>query len=352
MNPSVLLVLLRKDLRLFFANRFFALVTGLALAAYVGMYYLLPAAVDETLEIGWVNPGLPARFADELEGEGVILHSYADAAALRAAVAAGEVPAGVAFPPGLMAALAAGARPTVEIFLAGDVPEELRQVYPLMVEEWVSLAVGRPIQIEAAEQVLGVDRTGQPVPPRDRMLPLFAVFVLFIETLGLASLIAAEVAGGTLRALLVTPLRVEGLFVSKAVLGVGLAFTQSTLLMALTGGLRHGAPQILTALLFGSLLVTGVAFLLASASKDLMSVMSWGVLAMLLLSIPALNVLLPGLVSGWVRALPSYPLVEAVHQVVNYQYGWSQIGGLLLALAGYAAAFLALGVVVLRRRFQ
>lgn len=89
MNPSVLLVLLRKDLRLFFANRFFALVTGLALVAYVGMYYLLPAGVDETLEIGWVNPGLPARFADELEGEGVILHSYADAAALRAAVAAG-----------------------------------------------------------------------------------------------------------------------------------------------------------------------------------------------------------------------------------------------------------------------
>ena len=196
MNPAVLLALLRKDLRLFFANRFFAFVTIMALVAYVGMYYLLPATVDETLEIGWVNPGLPARFADELEGEGVILHSYADAAALRAAVAAGAVPAGVAFPPDLMAALAAGSRPTVEIFLAGDVPEELRQVYPLMVEEWVSLAVGRPIQVEASEEVLGVDRTGQPVPPRDRMLPLFAVFVLFIETLGLASLIAAEVAGG------------------------------------------------------------------------------------------------------------------------------------------------------------
>jgi ABC-2 type transport system permease protein len=327
MNPAVLLALLRKDLRLFFANRFFAFVTILALAAYVGMYYLLPATVDETLEIGWVNPGLPARFAAELEGEGVILHSYADAAALRAAVMAGTVPAGVAFPPDLMAALAVGSRPTVEIFLAGDVPEELRQVYPLMVEEWVSLVVGRPIQIEADEQVLGVDRTGQPVPPRDRMLPLFAVFVLFIETLGLASLIAAEVAGGTLRALLVTPLRVEGLFVSKAVLGVGLAFSQSTLLMALTGGLSHGAPQILTALLLGSLLVTGVAFLLASASKDMMSVMSWGVLAMLL-------------------------LVEVVHQVVNYRSGWSQIGGLLLALVGYAAAFLALGVVVLRRRFR
>ena len=60
------------------------------------------------------------------------------------------------------------------------------------------------------------------------------------------------------------------------------------------------------ALLLGAVLVTGVGFLMASVGKDLISVMSWGVLALLVLIIPSVGILLPGVVSGWVRAIPSH----------------------------------------------
>lgn len=135
------------------------------------------------------------------------------------------------------------------------------------------------------------------------MLQLLVVFVLMVECLGLASLIAAEVESGTLSTLLVTRLTMPGLSAGKGIFGTGFAFAQAAVLMLITGGLSQQPLLILTALLLGAWLVTGVAFLIASVGRDLMSVMGWGILALLL-------------------------------------------------LAAWSAAIMALGVVVLRRKFR
>jgi len=212
--------------------------------------------------------------------------------------------------------------------------------------------VGQPLNIEASEEVLGIDTAGAQIPPRDRMLPLFAVFVLLMETLGLASLISAEIEGGTIQALLVTPMRVEGLFTGKGVTGVSLAFVQTLLLMGVTGGLEQQPLLILTALLLGALLATGIAFMIASVARDMMSVIAWGVLAIVALSIPALGVLLPGTISDWIKIIPSYYLVDTVHRSANFNAGWGDVGQNLLVLLACALAFLWLGVVAVRRKYR
>ena len=117
-------------------------------------------------------------------------------------------------------------------------------------------------------------------------------------------------------------------------------------------GLAHEPLLMLLALLLGSLMVTGLAFLLASVSRDLLSVMGWGILAILLLVIPALNVLLPGTASGWAQVIPSYYLVDTVNGVTNFDLGWADVAGNLLALLLFAVAFLALGIFALQRRQQ
>jgi ABC-2 type transport system permease protein len=173
-----------------------------------------------------------------------------------------------------------------------------------------------------------------------------------METMGLASLISSEVVGGTLHALLVTPLRIEGLFLGKGITGVGLAFSETALLMAVTGGLNHQPLLILTLLLLGAAMVTGIAFLVGASSKDMMSVMGWGILVLLLLAIPSMNVLLPGLTSDWIRILPSYYLVDAIHRVANFEASWAEVIGNIFALLAFVGAFLALGIGVLRRRLR
>jgi ABC-2 type transport system permease protein len=352
MSAAILITLIRKDIRLFFANRFFALVTVLGLVFYSLVYHMMPRTVDERMEIGLLADRLPEAFSEQLADEGMLIEQYTTEAALREAVASGGMPVGIIFPADLASRLAVGHKPQAQILLSADIPVELRDIYALVVEEWVATIVGQPLNLAVTEEVLGVELAGGQVAPRDRMLPLFAAFILMLETLGLASLITAEIAGGTIRALLVTPLRTEGLFLGKGLTGVGLAFSETAILMTLTGGLRQETLLVLAVLLLGAILVTGIAFLLASAARDLMSVMAWGILLMLLLVIPALNILIPGLASSWIRALPSYYLVESLHQIINYGHSWAEVSGHLLALAAYAAAILATGVVVLRRRFR
>ncbi len=352
MNWRMLAAVIRKDLRLWFRNRFLAVVTLLALVAYAVMYYLLPSEIDETIEIALYGPAIAASVTEPMQEEGLILAEFTSEADLRQAVAEGEYPVGVRFPDDLLALLADGQRPVVEVYLSAELPEGFRDIYPILVEEWVAVIAGSSMPVEFDEQVLGPDMAGSITPTRDRMLPMLAVFVLMVEVLGLASLISEEVTAGTIRGLLVTPLSTEGLFAAKGIFGVGFAFLQVALLMLVTGGLITQPLLILLILLISAVMVTGIAFLLASVSRDMMSVMSKGMLAIVLLAIPAFNVLLPGLTTNWIKVIPSYYLVDAVHRVVNLEADWGVVSSNVLILAGFAAGFLFLGVLALRRQFR
>jgi len=352
MDWRIVRTLVVKDVTLYFRNRFFAFITILALVAYAVMYFLMPNAVDEEIEIGLYAPGMPSGFTAQLQEEGVILRAAASEEALKEAVGAGEYPVGVAFSADILEKLAAGQKDQVRIYFSPNFPDELKDAYAIVFEEIAFMLAGRPLNIEASGEVLGIDTAGAQIPPRDRMLPLFAVFVLLMETLGLASLISSEIEGRTIGALLITPMRVEGLFAGKGITGVGLAFVQAVILMTVTGGLDREPVLILAALLLGALLSTGIAFMIASVARDMLSVIGWGVLAIVALSVPALSVLLPGTISDWIKVIPSYYLVDTVHRAANFGIGWGEAGQNLLILLAFALAFLWLGVIVLRRKFR
>jgi len=352
MNLRILITLIKKDVILYFKNSFFAFITALGVVAFIAIYFLMPDTVDETVAMALVSPLSVSATQTELEEEGVILHVMDDEEELKAVVASNDIPVGIVFPEDLQETLMAGEKPEVAIYFSSQMPIEMRDMYPIIVEEWVSEVAGQALNIEVTEEVLGVDRAGAQIPPRARMLPLFAVVILMMETLGLGSLIAGEIAGGTLRALLTTPLNVTGLFVGKGIVGVMLAFSQALVFLLVTGGLREQPLLILTAILIGSLLVTGIAFLLASVSRDLMSSLAWGILALLILIIPAFNILLPGLTTGWEKAIPSYFLADTVYRAANLGDGWQALGGQLATLGVYAVGFLALGIMVMRRRMR
>ena len=352
MNGRIIRALIQKDIKVFFSNQFFALITGLALVAYAGIYFAMPSTVDETIEMAIFAPALPQQFADSMGDEGVVLKNMESKAALETAVTDNEYAVGVIIPESLNQALASGEQGKIELYFSPEFPEELKEVYVIFFEEIGYNLSGQRLNIEVNEEILGVDGAGNQIPQREKMLPLFAVLILTMETLGLASLISGEIEAGTLQALLITPMRMEGLFVAKGTVGVGLAFFQAVVLMAVTGGLSQQPLLIIVALLLGSLLVTGLGFLLASVATDLMSVMSWGVPIILLLSLPAISLLLPGLTTNWVKVLPSYYLIDTVYQAVNFNLGWADAGSNLLILAAFALVFMGMGIVVLRRKFQ
>jgi ABC-2 type transport system permease protein len=353
MNARMITAMIGKDLKLYFANRLFAIVTVLGLTAYVAMYYLLPITVDETLELGLYMREMPPALEELLDSDEVKFYRAESVEALKQAVLDGDIPAGYAFPDDLLTSIRSGEKATIELYLASDVPPEFKDVYEVIVDEFAFAISGQTLShIETTDIVLGQDMAGAQIPPRERMLPMLTVIVLMVECLGLASLIAAEMEAGTLHALLVTPLTMSGVFVSKGIFGTLFAFAQAAILITLTGGLERQPLLILVALFLGAAMVTGVAFLIGSLGRDLMSVMGWGMLAMLILVLPTFSILAPGLASKWIRLIPGFYLSDTVYRVINFQADWGEVTQNLLMLVVYAAAFMVLGVAVLKRRFQ
>ena len=352
MNGRIIRSLVVKDLRLFFKNRFFALITALGVVFFILIYYLLPATVDELVAIGLYAPTLPEVLASGMEEEAFLFTPADSEEALLAGLEAGDYNVAVVLTPEMLARLMSGQKAELDIYFASDVPEEFKGLIVIAFEELGYILSGHPTNITLSGDILGIDMAGQQIAQRDLMLPLLAVFILMMETMGLASLISAEVATGTLQALLVTPVKVEDLFLGKGIAGVSLAFVEAAAVLLFTGGLAHQPLLVLVALLLGALLATGIGFLMASFAKDMMSVMGWGLLAILLLAIPAMNVLLPGAFTNWIKAIPSYYLADTVNQVMNFNAGWEDVGGNLLYLLAFAAGFFALGAFVLRRKFQ
>ena len=351
MNWQIVRALIAKDFKLYFRNRFFAVITVLGLVAYIAIYFVMPRTVDETLELAVYAPVLPP-ILEQAGSQGLEFVLMESEEQLKEAVTGGEYLAGVVVPPDFMDKLMSGEKGQLDVYFNADTPEELQDSVVVILEELAYLQTGQMLSVRVSTEVLGRDMVGAQIPLRDRLLPMLAVVILMMEMLGLASLISSEVVGGTVQALLITPLTIRGLFAAKLIMGVSLAFVQVLLFLAVTGGLSQQPLIIILVLLLGAIMATAIGFLVASASKEMTTVMAWGMPAMIVLSVPAFGVLAPGTVSDWVKAVPSYYLVDAVYQAANFNAGWSDLWNNLLVLLGFDIVLVWLGIIVLGRKVR
>ncbi len=350
MNWHIIRALVSKDYTLFFRNRFFAIVTVIGIIFYLALYFwVMPRSVDESLDIGLYTPVMLPAF-EQVEEEGLEIRRVETEEELKEGVIDGKYIAGIALPADIVEALTSGQRPRIYLYFASDIPQENKDAVEFIIRELVYQQAGQPLTIEVSEEILGPDMMGMQIPPRDRIRPLLAIILLIFETYGLASLISEEVERHTFQALLVTPVTVRGFFVSKGITGISLAFGQAALFMAIVGGMNQQPLIIIATLLLGAVLVTGIGFIIAALSKDFMSVLAWGMVALIPLFIPSFGVMFPGAVTGWIKVIPSYYLVDTVHRTANFGAGWGDIWLNLLILIGFDLALVWIGIMALQRK--
>ncbi|MBN1190973.1 MAG: ABC transporter permease [Dehalococcoidales bacterium] len=352
MNFRVIKALLKKDLALFISNRFYLLITIIGLLVYIGVYFIMPAGTDDRFDLAMYAPVVPPAFTEMTGSEEVNIELFSSEESLKQAILEGDYQVGVALPPDIMETWAAGLKPEIDVYYGSAAPAEINAAVIAVVKEMSFAQTGQALNFETTEEVLGPDMLGSQIALRDRLRPLLAVFILLVEILTLASLIAVEIEQGTARALLVTPLRIPSLFAAKGLLGTGLALGQAVLFMALVGGFNHQPLIILTTLVIGSIMVLGAGFLLASLTRDVNSVTGWGILVLVLLAVPGFGSAIPGLISGWARVIPSFYLTDTINRVANYGAGWSDIGLNLIVLACFTAVVIWAGMFTLRRRYR
>jgi ABC-2 type transport system permease protein len=264
---------------------------------------------------------------------------------------------GLAFPSDFLAATAAGNRTTVEIFVDAQVPEELKSSMSSLVKELAFTVAGSPLPVDTANPqevytVLGQDRAGNQVTPRESFRPLLVFLVLLMEMFGMSSLIAREVQTKTVTALLVTPATTGDVLAAKGIAGAVLGLGQAVILLAAIDVLGNQPFLIITLMLLGAVMVSGAAMVAGSLGRDFLSNLFYGMIFMVPLMIPAFTVLFPGTATGWIRALPSYPLVQGLVKVATYGDGWAEVLPDVGALLAWCVALFVLGWVVLKRKVE
>lgn len=351
MNFRIIKALLRKDLALFTGNRFYMLITIAGLIMYIGVYFILPSTTDEKLSLAIYAPEIPPSFSQLSDQAGIDIQYYSNESSLKQDVSDHKFQAGIVLPDNITEAWTTGNKPLITVYYASDTAVEIRDAVVTLVKELSYQQTGQSLDFDTKQEILGPDMLGSQLTLRDRMRPLLAVFILLVEIMSLASLISTEIEQGTARALLTTPMRVSDLFMAKGIIGVGLALVQAILFMALVGGFSHQPAIVIVTLLLSSVMVVGIGFLLASIARDVTAVTSWGMLIFIILAIPGFGIIVPGLLSDWVKTIPSFYLTDTVNRVINYGAGWNDIGLNLIVLTGFTALVIWGGMVALRRRY-
>jgi len=371
-RPAIVWAIVRKDAREFSRDRLWLVLTTVGLVMFIALFWLLPSSVDETIRVGVY----PADLADSLNGlgasgaeggQGLEVVSFASPEALRAAVAgeggadggaSGDVAAGLAFPADFTACAARDETSDVTVYVGGDVPAEVRRAMESAVREIAALtaaaAAGEDpasaVPVRQRTAVLGTDLAGRQVTPQERMRPLLAYFVLVMESLVLASLIAVEIQRRTVIALMATPARVSDILTAKVLLGTALAFSQAVILLALTRSFGAGWSLLLAGTLLGAVIATGTALLSGSAGKDFIGTLFLGMALLIPLAIPAVTALLPGATATWTKVLPTWGVIEVMVGVTSYGKSWPELWVPLGLAAVWCAVILVSGLAVLRRK--
>ena len=168
------------------------------------------------------------------------------------------------------------------MYAGGDLPDEARAAMESAVREIAALAVADAtgeaadaVPVRQRTVVLGPDLAGRQVTPQERMRPLLAYFVLMMESMVLASLIAVEIQRRTVIALMATPARVSDILTAKVLLGTALAFAEAVILLALTGSFGAGWGLLLAGTLLGAVIATGTALLRGRRARTSSAPCSW-----------------------------------------------------------------------------
>ena len=362
-RTAIVWSIIKKDLKEFSKDRLWISLSAIGLIFYVGIFWLLPNTVDESITVGIYQSGLGRLLPKpllEAEEEGIQIVLFESSERLRAAVAGeikteNEIRIGIDFPDDFLFKTLLRQKTTVRVYVTAGIPAEIKRAMSSMVREIAYMISGDGLPVtEPHEQtvVLGEDRIGNQVPFRDRMRPMLVFFILMVETFALASLIAGEVQAKTVTAVLVTPARCGDVLAAKTILGTLLAFVQAVILLLALDALGDNVLFLLSMVLMASMMVAGIGMITGSAGKDFMGTLLYGMLFMMLLVIPALTVLFPGLASPWIKMLPSYGIVEGMLGTTVYGTGWREFIPHLALVAVWDIIILGSGLLVLKKKVE
>lgn len=290
-----------------------------------------------------VDEGSSALTAALGQVEGLDLRILDDAATLRAEVADGHVDAGLILPRGFDRAVRAGEQPELELLLAGGSRLADRAVLLATIVDLARELRGAAPPVDVEVVVLGE----QLLPLELRLLPLIVLYAVAVPggMVPAASLVE-EKERGTLAAILTTPTRVGEVLLAKGVLGVLLGVVAGVVTLTLNAAFGAAPGTLLLSVALGAVMMALVGLLLGSWAGDTNTLFAAWKAAGLVLFLPAVFFIWPGLPMWPARLMPAYYFLHPAFAVSAEGAGFRDVAGELAVGAAICVALLPVVAVV------
>jgi ABC-2 type transport system permease protein len=343
-----ILRLLRKDLRLGPRSPIFLFAVVLPVVMTFVVQVAFSALLEPAPRLGIVDRGDSHLTAEAQTLPGVAVSVLDDEAGLRRKVEAGDLDAGLVLEPGFDAALRAGRRPALPLYIGGESLASNRVILAVTTLDLVRTVEGKPAPANVEVVALGAETLSLSA----RLVPLIVMYALIMAGVFLTAFaVVDEREKRTLDALLVTPVRLSEVLLAKALLGFSVAVAMAIVTLALNGALGASPAGLLLSVVVAALVATSIGLVFATGARNVQMLFALIKGTGFLIVAPVVFYLFPDWPQWVARIFPTYWTIDPIYRLAIQGDALADVWWELLIGLGIAGALTA-GVVALARRMH
>ncbi len=344
------LILLGKDL--FQGSKsflfIFAVVVPIVISLVVSLVFGTMFADEATL--GIVDEG-NSQLVTLLEASSSVTSiEYDEISELKEAVAEGAVDGGIVLPQDFDSSVLRGDKVKIPIYIWGESLAKHRTIVTVTVANLVRELAGQEAPVEIEAVTLGDEES---IPWNDRLLPFIVLMTITLAAVWLPGIsLLQEKEKKTIDAVAVTPATIGEVVLAKGLLGVIIGVLMGVVILLLNQALGS-QPGLLVMLLFlGSIMAAGMGLIVGSIVKSIISFFASVKMFAVLLYVPVIVYLFPGMPQWIGKVFPTYYIVEPIVEISQRGGGWPEIAADVVVLIGLNIVLIALVAFTISKKRQ
>ena len=241
----------------------------------------------------------------------------------------------------------AAGRPNIEIVLQGYENQQSRNALALSLAAAIDT---ESVDYNNIENVTLQAAGQQKIPLNKSFVPLMILNEpVMLGFIFLATLIFMEKEEDTIKAYLVSPVRVGEYLLSKIIVMVALALISTVLITVFTVGININWSMLLAIVTAGSVFGAAAAMFIAGFFDNLSKAMIWILSVSLTFTIPMVAYFVPSFSPWFISVLPTYGLMFAIREAI-FPSGNPQIFyQSFITLTGISAVLYAMSIAIYQR---
>jgi ABC-2 type transport system permease protein len=280
-------------------------------------------------------------------GGSVVTKAFASNSALRDAVRSGAVDMGIVLPRDFDRSISQGEETEISALVWGESLAKNRVILGATISDLMIQLSGREAPVEIVTTALG---DSESIPWSDRLLPLVVLLTVVMGgSMIPASSLVDERQKRTLTALTTTPVTLEEVFATKALMGVGVSLLMGLVILTINQAFGARPGLLVLVLALGATLAAAFGLLLGTLVKDITALFATFKSIGIFLYAPAFLYFFPD-VPEWIgKVFPTYYMVQPVVEISQRGAAWPDVAFEVIVLAGEIVVLLGVVALVARR---